>query len=181
MSPLSYRCSGPQRVSARQAPFLQLTHQRWLAKNDASFYSCLFLSSLRGHDSRYHRPACDPPSTWITSPLTWPACARYTTASTTSPARTICLIGCTVLRNSFGSRDAPVTIAVVFDDICTLSGNRESTVDHSATFRDARSDHSCHKGHQFGVHAIGVRPAQAVGTASDFGELDVLDHLGLPA
>src|SRR5438128_2987155 len=41
-------------------------------------------------------------------------------------------------------------------------------------FRDARSDHSRHKGHQFGVHTIGVRPAQTVWTTSDFGELDVL-------
>ena len=27
-------------------------------------------SSSAGNDSRYHRPACDPPSTWSTSPLT---------------------------------------------------------------------------------------------------------------
>src|SRR5258707_12398043 len=40
---------------------------------------------------------------------------------------------------------------------------------------------SLHKGHQFGVYAICVRPAQTVWTASNFGELDVLDHLGLPA
>src|SRR5437773_2806396 len=32
----------------------------------------------------YHRPACDPPSTWRTSPLTWPEFARYRTASVTS-------------------------------------------------------------------------------------------------
>ncbi len=42
------------------------------------------------------------------------------------------------------------------------------------------SAHSRHKGHQFGVHTIGVRPAQTVWTTSDFGEPDVLDHLGLP-
>src|SRR6267378_2880236 len=57
----------------------------------------------RVDDPDYHRPACDPPSTWSTSPVTWPACARYNTASMTSLTRAICPIGCNVLRNSFGS------------------------------------------------------------------------------
>src|SRR6266478_3051270 len=51
----------------------------------------------------YHRPACDPPSTWSTSPLTWPAFARYRTASVTSFTCAIFPIGCNVRRNSFGS------------------------------------------------------------------------------
>src|SRR5258705_9805819 len=56
-----------------------------------------------GSDSCYHRPACDPPSTWSTSPVTWPACARNSTAPTTSLTLAIFPIGCKVLRNSFGS------------------------------------------------------------------------------
>lgn len=53
--------------------------------------------------SSYHRPACDPPSTWSTSPVTWPAFARYRTASVTSFTCAIFPIGCNVRRNSFGS------------------------------------------------------------------------------
>jgi hypothetical protein len=38
-------------VNARQAPFLQPKHQRWLAKNDALFHSYLFLY-LANHTQR---------------------------------------------------------------------------------------------------------------------------------
>jgi len=44
-----------------------------------------------------------------------------------------------------------------------------------------RVHHSLHERDQFGVHLIAMRPAQTVWTAGDFGELGVLDHLGLPA
>src|SRR5260221_1834803 len=48
---------------------------------------CLLDLECIHDDPDYHRPACDPPSTWSTSPVTWPACARYTTASMTSLTR----------------------------------------------------------------------------------------------
>src|SRR5271166_796469 len=52
--------------------------------------------------SAYHRPACAPPSTCSTSPVTLRASARYTTASAMSFESEIVPIGESVFRKSFG-------------------------------------------------------------------------------
>jgi len=54
-------------------------------------------------------------------------------------------------------------------------GRRERYAqDHEQT----RVHHSLHKGHQFGVHTLGVRPAQTVWAASDFERLSTVSgHL----
>src|SRR5258705_7446480 len=92
MTPILQRDRGFERFDLRRGPCLNRP------------ISVFHRAPLRVQaHSRYQRPACDPPSTWSTSPVTWPACARYNTASMTSLTRAICPIGCKVLRNSFGS------------------------------------------------------------------------------